>query len=158
MLRQIIGFHQDEVNHWVADLTCGHAQHTRHDPPFFPRPWVLTETGRNAHLDTPLNCVRCDRQELPEDFMAYRRTPTFNEYDVPDGLRKNHSTKQGVWGMIHVLKGILRYRIYNPFNTEITLTAFSLGIVVPEIEHDVHPFEGTEFYVEFWRRPLQTDS
>jgi Protein of unknown function (DUF3565) len=41
VLRKIVEFHQDEEHHWVADLDCGHAQHTRHDPPFFPRPWVL---------------------------------------------------------------------------------------------------------------------
>lgn len=31
--RRIVGFHQDQKGHWVADLECGHAQHVRHDPP-----------------------------------------------------------------------------------------------------------------------------
>lgn len=42
MQRRIIGFHQDEESHWVADLDCGHAQHLRHDPPWTLRPWVVT--------------------------------------------------------------------------------------------------------------------
>ena len=25
--RKIVGFHQDEERHWVADLECGHTQH-----------------------------------------------------------------------------------------------------------------------------------
>jgi hypothetical protein len=62
MHRSIIGFHQDDEQHWVAELDCGHCQHTRHDPPFFPRPWVVTEDGRSAHLGQFLNCVICDRQ------------------------------------------------------------------------------------------------
>ncbi|XOJ55260.1 DUF3565 domain-containing protein [Candidatus Pseudothioglobus sp. Uisw_016] len=28
------GFHLDEDNHWVADLSCGHTQHVRHNPPW----------------------------------------------------------------------------------------------------------------------------
>lgn len=61
MQRRIIGFHQDEEGHWVADLECGHTQHVRHDPPWQVRPWVVTEEGRQRFLGTSLNCVECDR-------------------------------------------------------------------------------------------------
>lgn len=57
--RRIVGFHQDDVGDWVADLECGHAQHVRHDPPWQQRPWVITEAGRAAHLATVLHCVLC---------------------------------------------------------------------------------------------------
>ena len=40
------GFHQDAEGHWVAELSCGHSQHVRHQPPFTLRPWVLSEQGR----------------------------------------------------------------------------------------------------------------
>jgi hypothetical protein len=33
MERLIVGFHQDEEKHWVAQLECGHNQHVRHQPP-----------------------------------------------------------------------------------------------------------------------------
>jgi hypothetical protein len=65
MHRAIIGFHQDDEQHWVAELDCSHCQHTRHDPPFSPRPWVVTEDGRSAHLGQLLNCVICDRLDFP---------------------------------------------------------------------------------------------
>jgi hypothetical protein len=64
MQRRIIGFHQDAERHWVADLECGHSQHVRHDPPWQMRPWVLTEESRAAFLGTPLNCVKCDRDDV----------------------------------------------------------------------------------------------
>lgn len=60
MNQKIKAFHLDEENHWVADLECGHAQHTRHDPPWMERPWVTTKEGRDSRLGTELNCVRCD--------------------------------------------------------------------------------------------------
>jgi hypothetical protein len=59
--RRIVGFHQDEEHHWVADLECGHTQHVRHDPPWQVRPWVTTPEGRRGFLGATLNCVECDR-------------------------------------------------------------------------------------------------
>jgi tellurite resistance-related uncharacterized protein len=150
--RSIIGFHQDDESHWVAELDCGHNQHTRHDPPFFPRPWVVTEEGRNQHLDSQLDCVRCDRQEIPEDFAPYRSTPSFTNDSIPAGLQNRHSTKAGVWGIIHVLVGKLRYCIHEPYHQETMIEAGATAIVIPQVEHDVHPLGETEFFVEFWGR------
>ena len=58
-LRRITGFHQDEENHWVAELECGHRQHVRHDPPWQIREWVTTADGRARALGTELRCVLC---------------------------------------------------------------------------------------------------
>jgi hypothetical protein len=60
--RRIVGFHQDDEAHWVAELECGHTQHVRHDPPWQVRPWVLTETGRAGRLGTLLSCPPCIEQ------------------------------------------------------------------------------------------------
>jgi hypothetical protein len=57
--RRIVGYHQDDVGDWVADLECGHTQHVRHDPPWQVRPWVVTAAGRAEHLGTILMCVLC---------------------------------------------------------------------------------------------------
>jgi tellurite methyltransferase len=157
VLRKIVKFHQDEEHHWVADLDCGHAQHTRHDPPFFPRPWVLNEEGRASYIGTSLDCVRCDRQEIPEDFVAYRRTPTFTSESMPIGLRRHHSTKRGVWGVINVLEGQLKYRLHEPYHSEVVLDKHTRGIVLPEVEHEVTPLANAEFYVEFWHRLEKAD-
>jgi hypothetical protein len=63
MQRAIVGFHQDEHSHWVADLECGHTRHVRHDPPWENRPWVSTPEGRARFVGVMLNCVRCDEAE-----------------------------------------------------------------------------------------------
>ncbi|TAM45803.1 MAG: DUF3565 domain-containing protein [Gammaproteobacteria bacterium] len=59
MLRQIVGYHQDEHGDWVADLECGHAQHVRHRPPWINRPWAITAEGRARHLGKLLRCKKC---------------------------------------------------------------------------------------------------
>jgi hypothetical protein len=61
MDRHIIAYHQSGGG-WVADLDCGHvllAQATRH--PLWPKPWVETPEGRNAHLGSLARCERCNR-------------------------------------------------------------------------------------------------
>src|SRR5690349_18956952 len=66
MNQPIIGFHQDDEGHWVAELRCGHGQHVRHDPPWQVRPWVTTPEGRASRLGVELNCVLCD-QAVPHN-------------------------------------------------------------------------------------------
>jgi tellurite methyltransferase len=61
--RRIVGYHQDDVGDWVAELECGHGQHVRHDPPWQARPWVATPEGRAEHLGTVLMCVLCASAE-----------------------------------------------------------------------------------------------
>lgn len=63
MKQPIVGFHQDEVGDWVADLACGHTQHVRHNPPFSSRPWVLTAEGRQRFLGFVLDCKLCDANQ-----------------------------------------------------------------------------------------------
>jgi len=59
MKRPITGFHKDEHGDWVAELSCGHTQHVRHDPPWQLRPWVITPEGRKKYLGHLLNCKKC---------------------------------------------------------------------------------------------------
>ena len=65
MKQRIVGFHQDEEHHWVAELACGHVQHTRHAPPWINRPWVLTPQGRAEAIGGELECRRCDEDGAP---------------------------------------------------------------------------------------------
>jgi hypothetical protein len=69
MQRRIVGYHQDEEGHWVAELECGHNQHVRHDPPWINRPWVVTPEGREKVLGRLLECRKCD-QGAPRDWLA----------------------------------------------------------------------------------------
>jgi len=59
MTARIVGFHQDDEGHWVAELSCGHKQHMRHQPPWQIRPWVTTLEGRERFLGTEIECSQC---------------------------------------------------------------------------------------------------
>ncbi|MGY2179730.1 DUF3565 domain-containing protein [Pseudomonas agarici] len=55
----ISGFHQDEDGHWVVELSCGHTQHLRHQPPWQSRDWVLDPARRAAKIGQPFACGWC---------------------------------------------------------------------------------------------------
>jgi tellurite methyltransferase len=148
MQRPITGYGKDEVGDWFATLDCGHRQHVRHQPPFVEREWITTGGGRASHLGEPLNCVRCERFEWPDDFVAYKRTPEFTAATIPKGLLKDHSTKKGVWARIVILEGRLHYRI-DAFDASFELDPEHQGIVVPEVLHYIAPLGEVRFYVEF---------
>jgi tellurite resistance-related uncharacterized protein len=134
----------------VAVLNCGHSQHVRHNPPFINRPWVVTREGRDGMIGKPLNCVRCDNFELPDHFIPYKRTAEFNEESVPAALKKDHSTKTGVWAKITVTRGNLLYRVPS-LGKETTLSVDRIGIVLPEVLHNVEPVGSASFFVEFYK-------
>jgi tellurite methyltransferase len=150
--RTIEGFHQDEHGDWVAELRCGHGQHVRHKPPFWSRPWVVTEAGRNAKLGCELPCVLCDRFEIPAGYSPYKRTIELTTQSIPDALKQQHSTKAGVWAVIHVLEGRMRYIVEPPLEHQETLEAGSRGVIAPEVLHHVMPEGDVRFFVEFHRR------
>lgn len=92
---------------------------------------------------------------------SYKTTPTFTQDRVPAGLLSDHSTKEGVWGLIHVARGKLRYCVTDPRreNEERILEPGSAaGVVEPTIVHRVEPLGPVEFHVEFLRAPSDQDT
>ena len=111
MIRQIEGFHQDEVGDWVAELSCLHGQHVRHQPPFRERPWVVTDEGRSAHIGSDLDCPLCDRAELPADLHPVRTAGPFDRDDIPPGLLRDHRVGERTWGLLRVLDGSIGFEM-----------------------------------------------
>lgn len=98
---------------------------------------------------------------LPEGLDSYKCTATFTETTVPAALLGDHSTKSGVWGLIHVEEGTLRYLVTDPrrASTERILTPESEpGIVEPTILHRVEPVGPVRFHVEFLRARSQASA
>lgn len=151
MDRTITGFHRDDQGDWVAELDCGHGLHVRHRPPFTNRPWVTSEQGRAAMVGRHRDCLRCDRGEWPAGMTAYKRTPEFDQASIPAGLLKDHATKAGVWGRIHVLEGRLKYRLEEA-EYEQVVDLSEPGVIVPQVRHRVEPLGPVRFFVEFFRR------
>jgi tellurite resistance-related uncharacterized protein len=150
MQRKITGFHQDEQKDWVAELDCFHGQHVRHKPPFFNRPWVESEAGRASMLGVELDCVLCDRLEWPAGLVAYKRTSEFTQQTIPQGLQKDHVTKGGTWGQIHVVSGTLIYTVQQPTLRSLELSVGVIGNIPPGMAHHVAAKDEVRFYVEFF--------
>ena len=91
------------------------------------------------------------RASLPPGVVAYRRTPVFDQDTVPAGLRREHRTRAGVWALITVLEGTLRFRTLDPVSQTL-LSPGTPGVVAPEQPHEVEPDGPARFFVEFYRR------
>ncbi|POA32418.1 MULTISPECIES: DUF3565 domain-containing protein [unclassified Pseudomonas] len=63
----IQGFHQDEDGHWVVELSCGHTQHLRHQPPWQSRSWVLDPAKRIEKIGQPFDCGWCAQGSVSDN-------------------------------------------------------------------------------------------
>jgi tellurite resistance-related uncharacterized protein len=96
---------------------------------------------------------------LPADVVKYSQVPAkgshFTAKKIPSGLLKQHSTKQGTWGVIRVLTGKLSYQINEPIVREFVLTPDTPpGIIEPKVLHQVKALtDDLGFVVEFLRLP-----
>ena len=87
---------------------------------------------------------------LPENVKPYKKTAIFTHETVPNALLNDHNTKAGVWGVLHVEEGVLKYVITEPGQEEeIQLSPPQVAIIAPEQKHHVSFVTGGAFYVEF---------
>jgi hypothetical protein len=71
MIRASSGYHHNDEGEWVAELPCLHGQHIRHRP-LARSPWITTAVGRSARLGSAIECLLCDRAELPKGLSLRR--------------------------------------------------------------------------------------
>ena len=86
----------------------------------------------------------------------YKSTPVFDEDSLPAGLRREHRTKEGVWGVIRVWKGELRYRVLEPVS-ETIIDPDHPGLVLPNQPHLVEPLGAMQMQVDFYDRDPSTN-
>jgi tellurite resistance-related uncharacterized protein len=80
----------------------------------------------------------------------YKVTPVFDASTLPAGLRRVHSTKEGVWGVVRLLEG--RLRLYFPeTGRDLVLTPGEPGLLKPCEPHFVEPLSPFRMQVEFYR-------
>jgi tellurite resistance-related uncharacterized protein len=90
--------------------------------------------------------------KLPDGVRPYRRTPVFTEATMPGGLRGDHSTKPGVWGVVTVLEGHLRL-IFLDTGERHLLDPETPGIIAPERPHRAEPLGPVRFTIDFCAAP-----
>ena len=80
----------------------------------------------------------------------YKSTPVFDAETLPAGLRRAHSTKPGVWGVIRVLEGAVCYHVEDGSAPPALLTPATPGLIHPEQLHHVEPLGAMRMQVEFY--------
>jgi tellurite resistance-related uncharacterized protein len=80
----------------------------------------------------------------------YKTTPVFDDSTLPAGLRRVHSTKEGVWGLVRIVEGRLRLS-FPDSGRELLLTPDSPGLIEPCEPHFVEPLSPFRMRVEFYR-------
>ena len=149
MLRRIAGFHVDAEGDWVAELSCLHDQHVRHRPPFFDRPWVLTEDGRTTHLGTELDCPLCERAELPEGLVLARTAGPWDETTIPAGLLRPHRVADGTWVLLRVISGEVDFDLATDPPQDCRLQAGDVQPIPPVVAHHLTLQGATQLAVDF---------
>ncbi|MDG2520695.1 DUF1971 domain-containing protein [Caulobacter segnis] len=76
----------------------------------------------------------------------------FDADTLPASLREAHSTRAGVWGVIRVLEGCVRYHIEGK-DHDVILSPGTPGLVTPQQPHHVEPVGPMRMQVEFYDHP-----
>jgi tellurite methyltransferase len=135
MIRTIDRFHQDDEGDWVAELSCLHNQHVRHQPPFRDRLWVTTETGRGSRVGADLDCPLCDRAELPAGLERVRTAGPFDADNLPAALQRAHVVADRTWGRLRVLEGSVKFTMETLPRLAAQLPAGTSQPIPPGVAH-----------------------
>lgn len=129
---------QIDLSREIAGFIAPRPGFTQHPLTIHAAAQMMDLVERSGHFRVP--------PAAPE---PYKRTAVFDENTLPAGLRKEHRTKRGVWGVIRVLDGRLRYRILEP-ESEVILEPGHPGLVLPDQPHLVVPLGPMRMQVEFY--------
>jgi tellurite methyltransferase len=88
---------------------------------------------------------------LPPGLTCYKRTALFTRETVPAGLLAEHKTKMGVWGLLRVTGGRVRYCIDHP-RSSVDVAEGDAAVIEPQVLHHVELLDpDSSFLVEFYR-------
>ncbi|MEM9459869.1 MAG: DUF3565 domain-containing protein [Myxococcota bacterium] len=153
VVRTIVALGREGPDAVVLELDCGHRRHVRHRPPLSDAPWVADEQAAWSRVGQSIECLRCEQRQLPEGWVVHRRTADFDEHRTPEGLRRSHRIRAGVWGRLVVTRGALRL-CFEPPRGEVVLATPGDPVVIPTgLPHHVQLMGPVCFYVEFLRPP-----
>lgn len=93
---------------------------------------------------------------LPVGAKPYKQTKTFTVDTIPGALKNDHRTAEGVWGLVHVCKGELKYVVapdeYSSSEQTFILDETCCGLIEPMALHRIEASsDDVQCYVEFWK-------
>jgi len=136
-----------ETSNRQIDLAREMATYIAPRPGFTQHPLTVHAAAQMIDLIERANQFR----DSPLSPMPYNRTSVFDENTLPAGLRREHRTKPGVWGVIRVLDGRVRYQVINPAS-EVILEPGRPGLILPDEPHLVEPLGSMRMQIEFYHQ------
>jgi tellurite resistance-related uncharacterized protein len=90
------------------------------------------------------------REILPPGLAFVRRTPSFTRQTVPKPLLSQHSVKAGMWGLLRVERGRVRYCLDDGSADTRVVAEGGTAVIEPQALHHVELLdEDSAFFVEF---------
>lgn len=88
---------------------------------------------------------------LPEGVQLQRVSDEFTATTVPAGLLRAHRLAPGVWGVLSVRDGTVRFVAEAAGGRAVELRAGGRHVIEPEALHHVEPDADARFVIEFHR-------
>jgi tellurite resistance-related uncharacterized protein len=140
---------QREVAREMADYISPRPGFTQHPLTVRAAGHIVDLVNRAIHYRS---VDRVTSAAAPTSTTPYKSTPVFDESTLPAGLRREHRTKAGTWGVIRVLQGRLLYRVLDP-SSEVILEPGQPGLIRPKQPHLVEPLGHMRMQVDFYDQP-----
>jgi tellurite resistance-related uncharacterized protein len=86
----------------------------------------------------------------------YHQTPVYDAQTLPEAVRRAHNTKAGVWGLLQVLSGELRFVFHDPLSERMADPAHPV-VIPPEAVHHVEVTGPVRMQISFYREPPLSD-
>ncbi|MEM7431011.1 MAG: DUF1971 domain-containing protein [Pseudomonadota bacterium] len=92
-------------------------------------------------------------KQLPNDVAPYRTIGPFTEDTLPKGLLREHNTKAGVWGLLQIESGNVRYVITEPGEEEVLdlSEATPPAVIAPQQKHHLELTGAVQLQITFHR-------
>jgi tellurite resistance-related uncharacterized protein len=121
--------------------------------------WLL-DCGHEGTIDSraaglELDCVACDRRQIPEGATPGRRTPLFTAASTPKAFLSEHRTN--AWAVLQVAVGSVAFSEQDP-PWATTATAELPITIVPGRPHKVAAQNDTQFSAQFFDLPVAPSS
>ena len=97
-----------------------------------------------------------ERAELPAGLAHVRTTEVFDNGTAPAGLRRAHRVADGVWGLLVVHSGALRFVFEDDPDRPVVVIAGDSVVIPPGRLHHVELDGAVTFAIEFHREPDRT--
>lgn len=89
---------------------------------------------------------------LPDDVSCYKRIGPFRGDEIPQGLRREHRLKDGVWGRVSELDGSLIFVWDDGEGGASRLESPAVIVVPPTVPHHLEDSDEAQISIEFFAR------